>query len=223
MQGPGPGEHDVYYAYGATWSYLAPWALLGYVCGSIPFGYLLVKCTQGRDIRAAGSGNIGAANVTRTAGKGLGILTLVLDAAKGFLPVWLAGRMTAPGMLDPAPLMIVAGSAAILGHFFPVWLKFKGGKGVATGVGVFLPICWKAVLGALLIWVITVAVVRYVSLGSMMASASLPIFIYFFYAPGYAPPLSITLGASLVAAGIILKHHENIGRLAAGTEPKLKL
>lgn len=224
MQLPKPGEHTIYDVVGSPWLMLpATWIMLGYLCGSIPFGYLLVKLTQGRDIRAAGSGNIGAANVTRTAGKGLGILTLILDAAKGFLPVWLAGRFSDNGLLDPAAWMMAAGIGAILGHFFPVWLKFKGGKGVATGVGVFLPICWPAVLGALVVWIIAVSITRYVSLGSMLASASLPIFLFFFYASGFAPPLSITLGASLISAGIILKHHENIGRLVAGKEPKLKL
>lgn len=219
MQIPRPGEHDVYYLVGPAWALHTPWILLGYLLGSIPFGYLLVKLTQGRDIRAAGSGNIGAANVTRTAGTGLGILTLLLDAAKGFVPVWLASRL--PG--ENASFLMAAGLGAILGHFFPVWLKFKGGKGVATGVGVFLPICWQAVAGAFTIWMLTVAVTRYVSLGSMLASAALPILTYFFYAPGYSPPLSIVLGTSAVAAGIVLKHYENLGRLVAGTEPKLKL
>jgi len=200
------------------------WApgMLGYALGSIPFGYLIVKFGHGRDIRQSGSGNIGAANVTRTVGKAAGIVTLALDAAKGYLAVWLTARI-APDPFAVAAPMVVAGLAAILGHFFPVWLKFKGGKGVATGVGVFLPICWQAVAGAFAIWILTVAVTRYVSLGSMLASAALPIFTYLFYAPDYAPPLAITLGASLAAGGIILKHHENIARLVAGTEPKLKL
>lgn len=198
---------------------MSVWAVVGYFLGSIPFGFLLVKATQGRDIRSAGSGNIGAANVTRTAGKTLGILTLFLDAAKGFVAVWLASLWTSENALA----MILAGLGAILGHFFPVWLKFKGGKGVATGVGVFLPICWQAVAGAFLVWVAVVGVTRFVSLGSMLASASLPILIYFLYAPPYAPPMVITVGATLTAAGIVLKHHANIGRLAAGTEPKLKL
>ena len=221
MQIPRPGEHDVYYLVGSPWALAAPWVFLGYLLGSIPFGYLLVKLAQGRDIRAAGSGNIGAANVTRTAGKGLGVLTLLLDATKGFVPVWLASRYIYGE--HAAVFMVAAGLGAILGHFFPVWLKFKGGKGVATGVGVFLPICWQAVVGAFLVWVAVVGVTRFVSLGSMLASASLPILIYFLYAPPYAPPMVITVGATLTAAGIVLKHHANIGRLAAGTEPKLKL
>lgn len=195
-------------------------SVMGYLFGSIPFGYLLVKLTQGRDIRATGSGNIGAANVTRTAGKGLGVLTLLLDAAKGFVPVWLVSAEVGDETMG---FITAAGLAAILGHFFPVWLKFKGGKGVATGVGVFLPICWQAVAGALVVFVVTVAATRYVSLGSLLASASLPILIYLFYAPGYAPPLVVTIGGVIAAAGIVLKHYENIGRLVAGTEPKLKL
>lgn len=196
--------------------------LVGYMLGSIPFGYLIVKWGLGRDIRQTGSGNIGAANVTRTFGKGAGILTLILDGAKGYAAVWIATKIASTPSEEPG-FMMVAGLFAILGHFSPVWLKFKGGKGVATGVGVFLPICWQAVVGALVVWVATVAATRYVSLGSMLASAALPVLIYFFYAPGSVPPTVITLGATLAAAGIILKHHENIGRLVAGTESKLKL
>jgi glycerol-3-phosphate acyltransferase PlsY len=221
MQIPGPGEHNVYSITGwpGLWAQAAPWIILGYALGSIPFGYLLVRLAQGRDIRTTGSGNIGAANVTRTAGKGLGILTLFLDAAKGFLPVWFASHV----LPQSAAWVMATGLAAMGGHFFPVWLKLRGGKGVATGVGVFLPICWQAVAGAFVVWVATVALTRYVSLGSMLASASLPVLTYFFYAPGHAPPFSIVLGTTLAAAGIVLKHHENIGRLAAGREPKLKL
>jgi glycerol-3-phosphate acyltransferase PlsY len=192
-----------------------------YFLGSIPFGYLVVKFGQGRDIRAAGSGNIGAANVTRTVGKGAGVLTLLLDAAKGWLAVWLAARLTE----NDITWMMGAALAAIVGHMFTVFLKFKGGKGVATGVGAFLPICWPAVLGALLVWVAVVGTWRIVSLGSMVASASLPILIYFLYdvPPGYAPPLVVTLGSAAAAVMIVLKHHENIARLAAGKEPRLKL
>jgi glycerol-3-phosphate acyltransferase PlsY len=178
---------------------------------------LIVKLSEGRDIRASGSGNIGAANVTRTAGKGAGVLTLLLDAAKGYVAVWLASLLT-----GDVAWMVAAGLAAIAGHFYPVWLRFKGGKGVATGVGVFLPICWQAVAAALVVWLLTVAVSRYVSLASMLATGSLPILTYFLYAPGYAPPLAVTGGATLAAVAIILKHHENIRRLAAGQEPKFK-
>ncbi len=191
--------------------------VVAYVLGSIPFGYLIVKLGQGRDIRASGSGNIGAANVTRTVGKGAGVLTLLLDAAKGYLAVWIAMRFTE----GDSGLVICAALAAIIGHMFPVWLKFKGGKGVATGVGAFLPICWQAVVGALVVWIVAVAVFRYVSLGSMLAAASLPVLTYYFYAPGMAPPMMVTGGAMLAAVIIIVAHRANIARLAAGTEPKL--
>lgn len=217
--------NPVYLSQGA-WQFLGSGlfvpALLGYLLGSIPFGYLLVKFGHGQDIRQSGSGNIGAANVTRTVGKGAGITTLILDALKGAVAVWLGTRI-APEAFETTTPMMIAGLFALVGHMFPVWLKFKGGKGVATGVGVFLPICWEAVAGAFLVWLITVAATRYVSLGSMLASAALPVLTYFMYAPGFAPPLAITLGATLAAAGIILKHYENIGRLVAGAEPKSKL
>jgi glycerol-3-phosphate acyltransferase PlsY len=197
--------------------------LAAYLLGSIPFGYLIVKLREGRDIRAAGSGNIGAANVTRTAGKAAGILTLLLDAAKGCVAVWLAARLTA----GDAGVMIAAALAAIVGHMFTIFLKFKGGKGVATGVGAFLPISWMAVLGALSVWVILVLAFRYVSLGSMLASLSLPILIYFLYdvPPGGAAgsQMIVVLGAAAAAVLIVVKHHENIRRLIAGREPKLKL
>ncbi len=196
--------------------------LLGaYFLGAIPFGYVVVKLGHGRDVRAGGSGNIGAANVTRTVGKGAGVLTLLLDAAKGWLAVWLAAQLTG----NDITWMIGAALTAMVGHMFTVFLKFKGGKGVATGVGAFLPICWPAVVGALLVWVTVVGTWRIVSLGSMVASASLPILIYFLYdvPPGYAPPLAVTLGSVAAAAMIVLKHHENIARLAAGQEPRLKL
>jgi len=191
---------------------------VGYALGSIPFGYLIAKLGHGRDIRQSGSGNIGAANVTRTLGKAAGLLTLLLDAAKGFLAVWLM-RFVEVG----PDAQIFAGLAAIAGHFFPVWLRFKGGKGVATGLGAFLCICWQAVAGTLLVWVVTVAAFRYVSLGSMVAAASLPILIFFLYWPGEVPPSVVTVGAGIAGIAIILKHHENIARLAAGNERKLKL
>jgi glycerol-3-phosphate acyltransferase PlsY len=198
--------------------------LAAYLLGSIPFGYLIVKLREGRDIRAAGSGNIGAANVTRTAGKGAGMLTLLLDAAKGYVAVWITALFTEGN----AEVMIAAALAAIVGHMFTIFLKFKGGKGVATGVGAFLPVNWIAVLGALGVWVITVLAFRYVSLGSMLASLSLPILIYFLYdvPPGGSQPgahMVALLGALAAAALIVAKHHENIRRLIAGREPKLKL
>lgn len=218
-----PVQHHAYSAVAGP-GLLSLLLLAAYLLGSIPFGYLIVKLREGRDIRAAGSGNIGAANVTRTAGKAAGILTLLLDAAKGYVAVWLAAWLTG----RDAGVMIAAALAAIVGHMFTVFLKFKGGKGVATGVGAFLPISWMAVLGALGVWIVTVVAFRYVSLGSMLASLSLPILIYFLYdvPPGGAQsvsPMTVVLGAVAAAVLIVAKHHENIGRLVAGREPKLKL
>lgn len=192
----------------------------GYLLGSIPFGYLIVKMRQGGDIRAAGSGNIGATNVTRVAGAAAGAVTLLLDAGKGYLAVWAAGRFTSGDIT----WMAIAGLAAIVGHLFPVWIGFRGGKGVATAVGVFVPICWQAVGVGLLIWLAVVAVWRYVSLGSIVSAAALPILIYALYAhgPGNAPPHGVSLATVAACVLIILKHWANLERLLAGTESRLK-
>ena len=192
--------------------------LVAYLLGSIPFGFLLSKLRGIGDIRRTGSGNIGAANVTRVAGPAAGLMTLLLDAGKGYLAVWLAARVTG----EDATAMVVAAVAAILGHLFPVWLGFRGGRGVATGVGVFLPVCWTAVLAALVIWLIVVLFWQYVSLGSVTAAASLPLLIYLLYAPGHAPPHVISVGATLAAVLIVVRHRPNIERLIAGTEPQFR-
>ena len=191
--------------------------LAAYLLGSVPFGFLLVKVTQKRDVRGAGSGNIGAANVTRVAGTGAGVLTLLLDAAKGYAAVWLAARWSGGNIR----WMMLAALLAIAGHMFPVWLCFRGGKGVATGLGVFLPICAPAVAAAGVVWLLSVVFWRYASLGSMAAAASLPIFVYMLYAPGYAPPLAVSLGTVAIALLVIAKHWPNIERLAAGTESRI--
>jgi glycerol-3-phosphate acyltransferase PlsY len=194
------------------------WLLVfvGYVLGSIPFGYLLVRARSGRDVRAMGSGNIGATNVARTAGWFLGIATLVLDAGKGFFAVWLAGHFSDGNVR----FMMYAGLAAILGHVFPVWLKFSGGKGVGTALGVFLMISWAAVAAAAAIFVIVVLFWRYVSLASVSAAAALPLLVYLLYAPGHAPPTAVTACTLLATVIVIVKHRENIERLMAGTEPR---
>lgn len=192
--------------------------LAAYLLGSIPFGFLLVKMTQKRDIRGAGSGNIGAANVTRVAGTGAGVLTLLLDAAKGYAAVWLAARWSSGSIR----WMMLAALLAIAGHMFPVWLRFRGGKGVATGLGVFLPICAPAAAAAGAVWLLSVVFWRYASLGSMAAAASLPIFVYILYAPGYAPPLAVSLGTVAIVLLVIAKHRPNIERLAAGTESRIR-
>lgn len=193
--------------------------LFAYLLGSIPFGYLLVKLRQGRDIRAIGSGNIGAANVTRMSGLAAGLNTLLLDALKGFLAVWVVAQVTGENIT----WMIAAAVCAVAGHMFPVWLGFRGGRGVATGVGVFLAICWPAVVAALGIWAVMVLLWRYVSLGSIVGAAALPLLTYFLYAPGHAPPLVVSVGTTLVAVLIIVKHRPNIERLLAGTETRLTL
>ena len=199
---------------------MIPWALVGfaYLLGSVPFGLLVVKATGGGDIRSTGSGNIGAANVARKAGALAGVLTLLLDAGKGYLAVWLASRETGGN----TRWMIAAAAAAVVGHVFPVWLRFKGGKGVATGLGVMLPICWQAVAAAAVVWLIVVAFWRYSSLGSISAAAAMPVLVYLFYERGHAPPTYLSLGTILIAALIISKHRQNIGRLVAGTEPRLR-
>ncbi len=191
--------------------------LVAYLLGSIPFGLVIVKLREGRDIRSAGSGNIGAANVARVVGLAAGAMTLLFDAAKGYLAVWIAARFTEENITG----MVVAGLAAIVGHLFPVWLGFRGGRGVATGAGVFLAICWSAVMTALVLWIVVVSFWRYVSLGSIAAAASLPLLIYLLYAPRHAPPLTVSLGTTLAAVMIILKHWPNIKRLIAGTENRL--
>jgi glycerol-3-phosphate acyltransferase PlsY len=192
---------------------------LGYLLGSIPFGYLLVHARSGRDVRALGSGNIGATNVARTAGLSTGIATLALDLAKGLFAVWLAGHYSGSNIR----IMMYAGLAAILGHVFPVWLKFSGGKGVATALGVFLMISWAAVAAAVAIFAIVVLFWRYVSLGSVSAAAALPLLVYLLYAPGHAPPTAVTAGTLLSSVLIIVKHRNNIERLLSGTEPRFEI
>ena len=191
--------------------------LIAYFLGSIPFGYLIVKLTHGADVRSSGSGNIGATNVGRVAGKAAGILTLALDAAKGYIAVWLAARM-AHGNIR---WMMAAALAVVLGHMFSCWLDFRGGKGVATGMGVFLPISWEAVAAGFAVWLVVVAFWRYASLGSIAAAAALPILLYVLYAPGHAPPFAVSLVSTFISILVILKHRENIVRLIAGTERRL--
>jgi acyl phosphate:glycerol-3-phosphate acyltransferase len=188
--------------------------LLAYLLGSIPFGFLLVKIRRGYDVRGAGSGNIGAANVTRVAGTGAGLATLLLDAGKGYFAVWYASRVTGGNIR----WMTLAALLAFLGHLFPVWLGFRGGRGVATSVGVFLPICAEAVLAGLMIWLLVVLFWRYVSLGSIIAAAAMPLLVYVLYAPPHAPPNVVSLGVVTISVLIIWKHVPNIARLIEGTE-----
>ena len=193
--------------------------LAAYFLGSIPFGYLIVRVSGRGDVRRHGSGNIGATNVARVSGTLSGLLTLALDAAKGYLAVWLAAATTDGNIR----WMIVAALLALIGHLFPVWLGFRGGRGVATGGGVFLLICWQAVVGAAVVWLIVMAFWRYVSLGSLAAAASLPLLVYLLYAPGHAPPVMVSAGTSAAMVLVIWRHRANIARLLDGSEPRFTL
>ncbi len=196
-------------------------AAVSYLLGSIPFGYLLVRTFRGEDVRLAGSRNIGATNVSRKSPV-LGVATLLLDTLKGALAVWLAvficnGLRTAE--VVPYRVMALAALFAVLGHIFPVWLKFRGGKGVATGLGSFAMIAPKAVLAAVGIFVAVVLLFRYVSLGSIAAVALFPLLVWLLREYGSAP-LSLAL-ISLVSLLIVARHRENIRRLFAGTENRI--
>ena len=190
---------------------------VAYLLGSIPFGFLLVLLVKKEDIRAKGSGNIGATNVVRSGSKGLGILTFVLDGSKGYAAVAVANllaRNQAPAVQHN--LAILAGLLVILGHMFPAWLRFKGGKGVATAFGVFLALCPLAALSALGLWIAIVFLTRYVSLASILAAVVLP-FLTLWLSPGrygYATGTAVFVCCWMVA----VKHWQNILRLMRGTE-----
>jgi len=190
-------------------------AALSYLLGSIPFGYLLVRIFRGQDVRQSGSGNIGATNVSRTS-PALGVLTLVLDALKGFAAVTTT-RLIFPGR----PLLLgVAALFAIAGHIFPVWLKFRGGKGVATGLGSFLVLVPKTMLLTIGIFIAIFLAFRYVSLASILTVALFPLLAWSSSSfPDGQPLLALMATASLL---IIAKHHENIRRLLAGSEPRFR-
>jgi acyl phosphate:glycerol-3-phosphate acyltransferase len=204
-------------------------AVVSYLLGSIPFGYILVRLFLKQDIRTTGSGNIGATNVGRTGHKGLAIATLLLDGAKGYFAVrWLEvfGRQLLGRQFltsDYFILVSVAAFFAVLGHCFPIWLKFSGGKGVATAAGAFIAIVPVVLIPVLLVFAIVVALFRYVSLGSVVAAAAFPVALYFWfsYDQGVSPPTLAMLFISLCSAIVILKHHANIRRLLAGTENRL--
>ena len=192
--------------------------IIAYLLGSIPFGYLIVRGKEGADVRTTGSGGTGATNVSRRAGKAAGVLTLVLDALKGAAAVLIAQTLSGNGWVVTA-----AGVAVIVGHIFPVWLGFRGGKGVATGAGVFLMLMPVALLCAGVIFVAIVLFTRYVSLGSMIAAATIPLFVWLqtvFVAPltDLRPLLTAAMAGALL---IIFAHRGNIERLARGTESQI--
>ena len=187
-----------------------------YLLGSIPFGLLFARLFGGGDVRKSGSGNIGATNVARVAGPVPALLTLLFDFAKGAVPVWLAGRLSN----ESATWMMSAALAALVGHCFPIWLKFRGGKGVATAAGAFLVLCSPALLGSLILFLIVLYFWRYVSLASISAAAAMPLLIYLLWAPHHAPPMIVTFGALAAAVIIVYKHDANIQRLVQGEEPR---
>jgi glycerol-3-phosphate acyltransferase PlsY len=224
---------------------LKPAAVIGiaYLLGSTPFGYLIVRAMQGADVRETGSGGTGATNVSRRAGKAAGVVTLILDALKGAgavaivkvllgLPVFATDQ--AGGQAGPAPQfwdaigahwwVAAAAIAVIVGHVFPVWLRFRGGKGVATGVGVFLMLAPIAVAMAALVFVVVVASTRYVSLGSVLAAVAIPLFVllqHLFVRP--VESLTPILSAAVMGAALIVfAHRENIRRLIGGHESKFQ-
>jgi glycerol-3-phosphate acyltransferase PlsY len=197
-------------------------AIAAYLLGSIPTGYLLVRIFRKQDVRTIGSGNIGATNVLRSSGKALGALTFLLDCLKGCTAVGLGWGVWRLLAVDTVPLRdfeALAALCCVLGHIFPVWLRFKGGKGVATGFGVFLVAAPWAALAAISIFIVVLALTRYVSLASIIGAAAFPIFAWYL-THGEKPTFFIAVQAT-VALIIIVKHHQNIGRLLSGTENRI--
>jgi glycerol-3-phosphate acyltransferase PlsY len=183
-----------------------------YLVGSIPFAYLFVRFTTGRDVRAEGSGNVGATNALRSAGWRVGVAVTILDIAKGSLAVW------AMMVFNPESRWLAASMLAVVcGHCFSVWLRFRGGKGVATGLGAFLIIEPASALAAIGVWVVMLAAFRWVSLASMVATGSFPVLVQLIGSPDWITLVSVAAAAIL----IILLHHSNIRNLVAGEEPRL--
>ncbi len=195
-----------------TWQAALPYLIaalvFGYLLGSIPFGLLVTRAAGLGDVRKIGSGNIGATNVLRTGNKGLAVLTLLLDALKGTAAVLIAGRWG----LDSA---LVAGLGAFLGHLFPIWLGFKGGKGVATYLGVLIGLAWQGALVFAAVWLAIAFATRYSSLAALVAAVVVPIALYLL---GHSQVAAMFTLLSLI---VIIKHRANISRLMAGTESKI--
>ena len=190
--------------------------LFGYLCGSIPFGIILTRLAGTEDIRSVGSGNIGATNVLRTGNKPLAAATLLFDMLKGTAAVLIAQQLSSYESPSMAGLgAMIAGCGAFIGHVFPVWLKFKGGKGVATFLGVMLGLVWQATLITTLVWIATAAIFRYSSLAALVATAASPLVIWYF---GYPP---VAMMFAMLAFIVWIKHSENISRLLSGIESKI--
>ncbi|MGC9945804.1 MAG: glycerol-3-phosphate 1-O-acyltransferase PlsY [Bryobacteraceae bacterium] len=183
---------------------------IAYLLGDIPFGYLLVKLTTGRDVRASGSGNIGATNVLRTTGRAAGVATLLLDMGKGYLAVWLEGRLTSGNV----SWMGAAALAVMIGHSYPVFLHFRGGKAMASFVGAYLCLTPLPLAAVLVVFVVIAAWTRHISLGSIVGAGTFPLAVWLIE----HPPVTV-VAAAIVSAGLIVyRHRENITRLRAGTE-----
>jgi glycerol-3-phosphate acyltransferase PlsY len=190
----------------------------GYLCGSIPFGLVLARLFLGVDVRQVGSGNIGATNVARAGGKGMGVAVLVLDAAKAMVPIAVTRHLTA-GWAQPQLWVMAVAVAAFLGHLFPVWLRFKGGKGVATGLGIFAVLApWGALAGVgtyLVLWAVT----RISSVGSLAGTTACAVGAFV----QHGPSSPISWAGVVIALLIFWRHRENIGRLVRGEEKKMKV
>jgi len=190
-----------------VWPYYAA-ALVAYLLGSIPFGLVLTRLAGLGDVRQIGSGSIGATNVLRTGNKTLAALTVLLDGGKGALAVLIAHTFG-------PDFAVIAGGAAVIGHLFPVWLRFRGGKGVATALGVWLAIAWPVGVAACATWLAVAALTRYSSLASLVAVVAAPVYAHFL-----ADAQRMQLGL-LLAILVVLRHHANIRRLLSGREPKI--
>jgi glycerol-3-phosphate acyltransferase PlsY len=184
--------------------------VIAYLIGSIPFGYLLVKLTAGKDVRVEGSGNIGATNVLRTAGKTVAVATLLLDIAKGYVAVWIAGLLTGdnPGWTSLAAIVVMAG------HAYPIFLKFEGGKAMATFIGAFFYVTPVPLISVLVVFVIAVAITRHISAGSILAAATFPLAVWLID----HPPAGVVANSVIAGALVILRHKANLERLRSGTE-----
>ncbi len=200
--------------------------LAAYFVGSLPFGYLVARSSAGLDIRKAGSGNIGATNVARLLGAKLGLFVLVLDCLKGLLPVWLLPnlfRLLAEGNPETAHLQVGSGVAAIVGHIFPCWLRFRGGKGVATSLGVVIVLSWPATLSALVVFLLVFALSRLVALASMLAAVGFAVsHLLFQTAPFSEPNWSLSAFSLAVPLLIILRHRTNLSQIFRGDEPRFR-
>lgn len=199
---------------------LMTWILIvvAYLLGSIPFGYLIVKERAGVDVRSVGSGNVGATNVLRVSGKGPAVAVLLMDMAKGCFPV-LVGRFLG---VSPAILALVA-VAAVLGHVFPIFLGFQGGKGVATALGAFLALAPIATATSIAVFVLVVVWKRYVSLGSVVAVATFPVWAYVYGRTGWmtVPWLAVCIAGLATALVVFVKHRANLQRIGEGTESRI--